>query len=115
MTNSSGPFVPNVWPAFTAATHESNVNGPVTCAYERPVPGGLRQVPVQRDGRDVVLGQSLHEPVCASLRSHEDERESALRLELFDQPLELVACGDCGEPMLDVSGSHFGQGLRLEA
>src|SRR5215468_8358221 len=35
---TSGPVVPNVWPALIAASHDATLSGPVTFAYVRSVP-----------------------------------------------------------------------------
>ncbi len=53
---------------------------------ERPGPGGLALVAVDRGGRDAIAQQLLHQPVRPVLRPREDD--GALHIVLLDEPRE---------------------------
>ena len=89
-------------PRAATSVATSVLTFPGAKTLERSLARRLRHVAVQRDGRHVVTGQALGEPVGAALRPDKDERETALGFELLDQTLDLVLGRHRLETMLDV-------------
>src|SRR5439155_23947118 len=80
----------------------------------RGLAGGLGPVAMKRHCAYVMTGEPLHEPVGSVPGPDEDEREAAIRLELFYESLDLAFGADGNELVLDIEAHRILGALCFE-